>query len=126
MERSRKKLLVFVAVVCLAAAGAIAIMNVGARSQFKGQPTLYLKCEACGHTFQMDRSQLAELQRRRPGEGMKPPVILIECPNCGERAGRPAMKCAECGHIFFPQGDANHPPMVCPECSHDHAAGAPD
>jgi len=126
MEESKKKpLLIGVVIVCLVVAGIItyATRSGGGGedfSEFQGQ-TVWLKCanESCGQAFEMDKAEYYKKNNEYMAEN---PTAMIapsfKCPECGEQTAYKAVKCNNCGHIFFPVQKGGDFADRCPKCEY--------
>jgi len=119
-EGKKKMLLVVVIVVCLGVAGAITLVRSTSDrrdlGQFAGEQ-IWLKCgnEACGHAWQMNKQAYFQYIEKNidPARMAAPPLT---CPKCGEASGFRAVKCPQCGLVFFRGTVPNDYADRCPEC----------
>ena len=113
-----KKILIAVAVVCLAVAAFVALRNLKSESGPPGGVgDMAYKCTKCGHSEMINRDTAMKMARQQGGApGFGPPAL--NCPGCGaSKAMQFAQNCPACGEIFF-LGQAKDPqlPLKCPKC----------
>lgn len=125
MEEGKKKLVMFVIIVaCLGIAGAITVMT---RSGSSGSgiedldPTemIWVKCgnEVCDAEYQVGKQAYYIYLRdnRDPMAMTAPPMV---CNECGEESVHQAVKCENCGIVFFKGAVPHDFADRCPECKH--------
>lgn len=114
--RGKSLLLLFMAMVALAAAGVLwSRRGTADHSAERRTWDAVLQCAACGHRF---------------GAQMKLtfPMAAQSCPKCGKQSAWELKRCSRCDHAFLPElsGDPPRPPMMpkCPRCGSDRHVGA--
>lgn len=112
-----KKILIAIAVVCLAAAAFMVLKNTKSESGPPGGVgDLSYKCTKCGATKLINRDTAIKMGRELGTSGFGPPVL--DCTACGaKRTLTVAKQCPGCSTIYFP-GESKDPqaPMKCPKC----------
>ena len=122
MEENKKKVVMIgIIVVCLGLAIAIWQKTKGAGGAgAEGIPAgemMWLKCEKCGATYQIEKREYYKYLEEHPGLSLAGPVA-IECKKCGERAARRAIKCPNCGEVFFYGSVPGDFGDRCPKCGY--------
>ncbi len=125
MEESLKKVIKLGAIVlCLLAAIVVLLMSPkrgsrGLESVPSGDIVL-IKCEnaQCEAVYQTSKREyyalVDEVASLMPNTPTSPPPVA--CKECQEASARKAVKCTECGHVFFPGEKSNDGPDRCPAC----------
>ena len=115
--------MIAVIVVCLVSAAVIFYKThsrTGSRTaSLKGQK-VWVKCKNpdCGHEYQMDAKKHADYiqEHWNPANPMATPAIV--CPECGQASVYRAVKCEECGLVFFEHAGTDDYADRCPKCGH--------
>ena len=81
---------------------------------------IWVQCRQCKQSYQMSKKQyyqeLEEKARANPSPMMMTP--LLTCQKCGKDGIMKAVKCDECGEIFFENSVPNDFADRCPKCKH--------
>lgn len=121
---SKNAIYLIVIVVCLLVAGFVTYKYVfagssGGLSSIPEDELVWVKCNnpACKAEYQMNKRKFFEEVEKRfnPLVQTTPPLV---CEKCGQESLYEAVKCANCGNIFFKgvvHGDIED---RCPECGH--------
>lgn len=80
----------------------------------------WVKCMKCGASYQMGLKQYyQELdEKARANPTPMPMAHPLTCQKCGQDAVRKAVKCENCGEVFFEYSVPNDFPDRCPKCKH--------
>jgi ssDNA-binding Zn-finger/Zn-ribbon topoisomerase 1 len=122
MQQGTKKIVMACIIVgCLAAAGIITYK--GMRSSYRGIETIergqliWVKCNNpdCGVTYEMDKRDYFEQLEKRTGptDMLVPPLV---CEKCGRESVYRAVKCKNCGYVFFYRNRPGDFADRCPKC----------
>ena len=116
---TKKKALISIIVACTAVAIIITVVNILSGSGGYGtKGSMQVLCinEDCGKDFMAARKDVRQhlVDTGRAAIGS----VVIVCPECGQETGYPAIKCEECGEVFFPDYQSDEPPDTCPNCGH--------
>jgi hypothetical protein len=127
MEKSRKNLIKIGAIVlCLLAAIVVLVLQMNSKQAHRGLDSIpsgdivLIKCgnEQCGAVYQMNKKEyytlVDEVAARMLNTPESPPPVA--CKECQEASARKAVKCTECGHVFFYGEKPNDYPDRCPKC----------
>jgi hypothetical protein len=121
MEKHNKKNIILgVICACLVFAGIITFAtrldSSGGINALKGMTWAKCSDENCGHEYQIDLKEYYQyVQENRVSPIAVPPLL---CPKCQELAVYKAVKCNNCGLVFFEgiiSGDFDD---RCPECDY--------
>jgi hypothetical protein len=121
-ESKRKPIMIGVIVVCLVLAAIIwQKTRRGEGASIEDIPAgamIWLKCENCGEAYQIPKREYYEYMQEHQDPFSPGPLYLV-CKECGQEKARRAVKCAECGEVFFygtaPAGDFAD---RCPKCGY--------
>ncbi len=123
MEDSKKKPIMIAAImVCLGVAGAITYFASHSGSSDIGDISsdqmTWIKCSnpECDAEYQMGfRDYYEQLKETEKGDqvGTAP-----ACKECGENSIYAAIKCGQCGLVFYPGAAVSTYQDTCPECSY--------
>jgi hypothetical protein len=121
-ENVKKPLMVVVVIVCLLAAGYLVLKNFSGADKdteideaFAPDEMTWLMCDGCGHTYQMNTSELHKIMQ----ENIDPATMNarpLTCPKCGAEKCYKAIKCEECGEVFYEGSVPNTYSDTCPKC----------
>ncbi len=79
----------------------------------------YYRCVDCGKVLDLSRNEvaakMAELRTVYPE--ITPVGLPVDCPDCGKKSCRYAVKCAGCGEVFVFNSKLPQPGK-CPKCGH--------
>jgi len=123
MEESRKNVIKIGAIVlCLLATIVIVVIRMNSKRGPRGLDSIppgdivLIKCEnkQCEAVYQMNKKEyytlVDEVAARMPNTPESPPPVA--CKECQEASARRAVKCTECGHVFYYDEKLDR----CPEC----------
>lgn len=122
-EEKRKPIMIGVIVVCLIGACVVLFNTLsggegGINSIPEGEAT-WVKCNnpACNAEYQMSkREYFKELQKANPTAMSQPALV---CKECGKKSLYRAVKCENCGKVFFWHASgANDFADRCPHCKY--------
>ena len=122
-ENAKKKLLIVVAVACIAAAGIVTYKTMGGGTT-AGQPTskMWVKCNnpKCGDEYQISAKEYSVFMMNNggPRQFMMSGAVPMKCPKCNEDSVFKAMKCEKCGKVFFPGTVEGKAEDTCPGCGY--------
>lgn len=119
MNESRQNLFkIVIVIICLVSAATVAY-------QFFFQPSgidsvkegdcLWMKCSKCDAVFEMEKRHYYDYVLEH-GSPMNP-VASLPCTKCGQTTAFRAVKCEQCGDVFF-YGLFKDCPDKCPKCGH--------
>ena len=129
MEDSKKKpIMIAVVVVCVALAVLVTIMrsskDSGGIGSMKRGKMMWVKCsnEDCSAEYQMDTKDFYEYIEEHINPALEVTPALV-CEECGEESVYAAVKCGECGIVFFKgvSGPSEYSDK-CPECGYSGMA----
>jgi len=115
-----------IAVVCLACAALFfwrstaASRGGGIETIARGEKVL-MKCTnpSCQTLYEMDkRDCLEELEARIRRQPLSQATPALVCQKCGRETAYRAIKCSQCGYVFFYGAKRNDYADRCPQCSH--------
>ena len=127
MEESRKNLIkIGTIVLCLLATIVIVVIWMNSKRGPHGLDSIppgdivLIKCEnkQCEAVYQMNKKEyytlVDEVASRMLNTPTSPPPVA--CKECQEASARKAVKCTECGYVFFYGEKPNDYPDRCPKC----------
>lgn len=120
MESNKVKMIIII----LALGGAVLIglwaykTRSGNIADIKSVPegeTVWVKCSnpACGATYEMGLKEYYQKVEEKVAFRTIPP---IDCEKCGEESVYKAIKCKNCGEVFFPYEGSKDIEDKCPKC----------
>lgn len=118
----RNTVYVVVIVVCLIGAGVIFLLTRGGGpggiESIDPSEMILVKCNNadCGAVYEMPKRDYYKYIEERADPMMRSAPALV-CKECGEPSVYRAVKCEECGHVFF-YGNPNDFNDRCPECGY--------
>jgi ribosomal protein L37E len=121
MKKANKKLIkIFIIIVCLGSAGAIAFKSRSGRSGLDSVPRgqmIWVKCSNpdCQAEYEVDNKDYWEYveEHRNPMSLSVPPLI---CRQCDKKSVFKAVKCEKCGLVFFHGTNQTSYADTCPKC----------
>ncbi|MHC4636786.1 MAG: hypothetical protein ACYTBP_11055 [Planctomycetota bacterium] len=121
-ENVKKPLMVVVVIVCLLAAGYLVLKNFGGSNKsgeideaFAAGDMTWIMCESCKNSYQKNTRELHKILQ----ENIDPATMTarpLPCPSCGEEKCYKAIKCEECGEMFYEGAVPNTYSDTCPKC----------
>ncbi len=127
MEENRKNIIKIGAIVlCLLATIVIVVIRMNPKRGSRGLDSIppgdivLIKCEnkQCEAVYKMNKKEyytlVDEVAARMPNTPESP--LPVACKECQEASARKAVKCTECGHVFFYGEKPNDYPDRCPKC----------
>jgi len=121
MEDSRKKpLMIGIIITCIVLAVVITFAtrsgDSGGIEKLEGK--LWLKCNnpKCNAEYQIDQKEYYEFVDKniKPFDMSDPPMT---CKECGEQSAYKAIKCPNCGNVFYPGEAGKQFNDTCPKCN---------
>lgn len=113
-----KKTQTIIAVSCFILAGVVVYSMTGSEkgtaSQIPSDELLLVKCRACDEIYETNKKEFFEyiLAHQKPNSMQRP---MPPCKECGKEALQEAIKCGQCGNVFYPRG-AGILKDKCPSC----------
>lgn len=109
-------------VVCLIIAGIVVFAGGSGDSgidSLSNETQKWVKCRACNASYQMGEKEFFEKLKQKSIEIANPMVQpRLTCEKCNKDAVMEAVKCDECGEVFFKGTVPNDFPDRCPKCKH--------
>ena len=121
-DNVKKPLMVVIVIVCLLGAGYLIFKNfsggdkgVGIDEAFAPDDMTWVLCESCKNAYQMNTRELHKTMQ----ENVDPATMMarpLTCPKCGAEKCYKAIKCEECGEVFYEGVVPNTYSDTCPKC----------
>lgn len=82
----------------------------------------WMKCRGCNATYEMSKKEYyKELAEKTAAGGAATRVTPpLTCQKCGKAMAVKAVKCANCGEVFFAGSVPNDFEDRCPKCKHSY------
>ncbi len=109
--------------VCLIVAGIVVFATrsggSGGIGSLSNDTQIWVKCRACNASYQMGKKDFYEQLRKKSAEIANPMIqARLTCEKCGKDAIMEAIKCDQCGEVFFKGAVPNDFPDRCPNCKY--------
>jgi len=122
-DNVKKPLMVVIVIVCFLGAGYFVFKNFGGGDKgteideaFSADDMTWMMCEDCKNAYQTNTRQLHKNMQENidPATNTARP---LPCPKCGAEKCWKAIKCEECGEMFYEGTVPNTYSDTCPKCN---------
>jgi DNA-directed RNA polymerase subunit M/transcription elongation factor TFIIS len=117
-EVFRKKVMIGVAVCCIAIAAVITIKTFFSSDYGDDNGNIQLLCAnlKCGYAFELSQKEYADMTKNEDVEVATMQRPAVKCSKCGGKTAYIAMKCEKCGNVFFKKYMDPMNYDKCPKC----------
>jgi predicted Zn-ribbon and HTH transcriptional regulator len=105
--------------VCILGAVLVFLLRGSGSTKTPDQPIL-VKCAKCNQSYEMSqKAYFKELEEKaRAGNSPIMRTLPLTCQKCGQEGVFKALKCPNCGEVFFENSVPRDYPDRCPKCKH--------